>query len=137
MRKFVFAGAMAILMSGCATPSGIPPVIHVQPGQQFELAMGQEAQIQGSAVSVKFSGVGEDSRCGTDVQCVWEGNALVRLTLSSSATTPSESALNTSLEPKQTPYGGVTIRLVGLKPYPKAGKVIPQTDYVATLEVLN
>ena len=137
MRKFVFAGAMAILTSGCTTPSGITPVIHVQPGRQFELAVGQEARIQGSAVSVKFSGVGEDSRCGSDVQCVWEGNALVRLTLSSSATTPGESALNTALEPKQTPYAGFTIRLVGLKPHPKAGKTIPQAEYVATLEVLN
>lgn len=137
MRRFLLAGAMAIVMSGCTTPSGITPVIHVQPGRQFELAVGQEAQIQGSAVSVRFSGVGEDSRCGTDVQCIWAGNAVVRLTLSSSATTPSESALNTGLEPRQTPYAGFTIRLVGLKPAPKAGRTIPQTDYVATLEVLN
>lgn len=137
MKKLVFAGVMAIVMSGCTTPSGITPVIHVQPGREFELAVGQEAQIQGTAISVRFSGVGEDSRCGTDVQCIWAGNAVVRLTLSSSATTPSESALNTGLDPRQTPYAGFTIRLVGLKPYPKSGKVISPTEYVATLEVLN
>ena len=137
MKKFLLAGAMTIVMSGCATPAGVSPVIHVQPGRQFQLAVGQEAQIQGSAVSVRFSGVGEDSRCGSDVQCVWEGNALVRLILSSSSATPSESALNTALEPRQTPYAGFTIRLVSLKPHPKAGKPIPQTEYVATLEVLN
>ena len=137
MIRFLFAGMLAIALSGCMTPSGVSPVVRVQPGRQFELALGQEAQIQGSTVTLRFSGVGEDSRCGTDVQCVWAGNAVVRLTLSSSGATPTESALNTTLDPKQTPYSGYTIRLVGLKPAPKAGKPIPQTEYVATLEVVN
>jgi hypothetical protein len=135
--RFLVAGAMALVMSGCMTPSGVIPVIHVQPGRQFNLAVGQEAQIQGSAVSIRFNGVGEDSRCGTDVQCIWAGNAVVRLTLSSSATTPDESALNTGLEPRQTPYAGYTIRLVALNPAPKSGRQIAQTDYVVTLEVVN
>lgn len=135
--RFLVACAMALLMSSCMTPSGVTPVIHVQPGRQFNLAVGQEAQIQGTAVSIRFSGVGEDSRCGTDVQCIWAGNAVVRLTLSSSAATPSESSVNTGLEPRQTPYAGYTIRLVALNPAPKSGRAIPQTEYVATLEVVN
>jgi hypothetical protein len=135
--RFLVAGAMALVMSGCMTPSGVTPVIHVQPGRQFNLAIGQEAQIQGAAVSIRFSGVGEDSRCGTDVQCIWAGNAVVRLTLSSSATTPDESLLNTGLEPRQTPYAGYTIRLVALNPAPKSGRQIAQTEYVVTLEVVN
>ena len=136
MKGFVFAAAIAILASGCATAPGMRPVIHVQPGRQFDLAVGQEAQVEGTAVNVRFSGVVQDSRCACNVQCVWEGNAVVRLTLSSSAATPSESALNTSLEPKQTPYAGYIIRLLGLKPHP-TGKPILQTQYVATLEVSN
>lgn len=135
--RFLVVGAMALVMSGCMTPSGVTPVIHIQPGRQFNLAVGQEAQIQGSAVSIRFSGVGEDSRCGTDVQCIWTGNAVVRLILSSSATTPDESHLNTGLEPRQTPYAGYTIRLVALNPAPKSGKQIAQTEYVVTLEVVN
>jgi hypothetical protein len=135
--RFLVVGAVAVVMSGCMTPSGVTPVIHVQPGRQFNLAIGQEAQIQGTGVSIRFSGVGEDSRCGIDVQCIWAGNAVVRLTLSSSATTPDESALNTGIEPRQTPYAGYTIRLVGLNPAPRSGRQIAQTEYVAILEVVN
>ena len=137
MTRSLLAVSVAILVLGCMSPSGVSPVVNVQPGRQFDLAVGQEAQIQGSSVSVRFSGVGEDSRCGSDVQCVWAGNAVVRLTLKSSDTPASESALNTTLNPKETPFAGFSIRLIGLKPQTKSGRTIPQTEYVATLEIGN
>ncbi|HET7712685.1 MAG TPA: hypothetical protein VFL80_12205 [Thermoanaerobaculia bacterium] len=137
MLRFVFAGAMVVAAGACMTPSGVTPVINVQPGRQFDLAVGQEAQIQGTSVNVRFSGVGEDSRCAIDVQCVWAGNAVVMLTLRSSDAPASESALNTTLDPKQTAYAGYNIRLIALKPAPKSGTPKPATEYVATLEVVN
>jgi hypothetical protein len=138
MRRLFVAVATALAASGCVSPSGsAPSVIQVPPNRQFELAVGQTAQIQGTAVSLRFGGVGEDSRCASDVQCVWAGNALVRLTLGSADGTPSEGALNTTLDPKQTLIAGYTIRLVDLKPYPRSTRKISPNEYVATFEVTN
>jgi len=140
MLKFIMTGMAALSIAACMTPSqpgttgGVTPSIQVQPNRQFDLAMGQEARIQGSAVTVRLVSVGEDSRCPVDVQCVWAGNAVVRLSLTSTQEASKDAPLNTTLDPKSTQYGGFTIQLVGLKPAPRSGTKIADADYVATLE---
>jgi len=141
MRKFVIAAAALIVsVSGCMTSSQpesggiLNPSIQVQPNTQFDLSPGQEARIQGSNVTVRFSRVSDDSRCAVDVQCVWAGNAVVHLSLTSTQSASAETSLNTTLDPKAVTYAGYSIRLVGLKPAPKSGTRITDADYVATLE---
>lgn len=139
MQKTIFAVVIAAL-AGCTTPSqpgspgGVIPSVQVQAGRQFDLSVGQQAQIQGTSVSVRFAGVGEDSRCPSDVQCVWAGNAAVQLSLTSSQESSADVKLNTTLDPKSVQYGGYTIQLVGVKPVPKSGTKIPAAEYIATLE---
>jgi hypothetical protein len=138
--KLMTAGLLALNLSACVTPSqpgttgGVLPSIQVEPNRQFDLSMGQEAKIQGSGITVRFVGVGEDSRCPMDVQCVWAGNAIVRLSLISTQESSKDAALNTTLDPKSTQYGGFTFQLVGLKPSPRSGTRIAEADYVATLQ---
>ena len=130
-----------VLAAACTTPShpGDPgpviPGVQVQTGREFDLGVGQEVQVQGSSVSVRFIGVSEDSRCAVDVQCVWAGNAIVRLGLSATGTAGTEAALNTTLDPKSVTFAGYTVRLAGLKPQPRSGTAMPVSSYVATLEI--
>ena len=130
-----------VLATACTTPShpGDPgpltPGVQVQAGREFDLGVGQEVQVQGSSVSVRFIGVSEDSRCAVDVQCVWAGNAIVRLGLSATGTAGTEAALNTTLDPKSVTFAGYSVRLAGLKPLPRSGTAMPVSSYVATLEV--
>lgn len=139
MRKIMIAAALVV--TGCTTPAqpgtsgGVIPSEQVQANRQFDLKSGQEAHVQGTPISVRFLGVGEDSRCPSDVVCVWAGNAVVRLSLTSTQASWIDAALNTTLDPKNVTYGGYTIRLVDLKPVPKSGTKIVDADYVATLEV--
>lgn len=125
----------------CATPSqpggsgGPATAIQVQPNREFDIVSGQEARVQGTPIVLRFQGVSNDSRCPSDVQCVWAGNAEVRLTLSQGDGPTTDVSLNSTLDPKITKFAGYSIRLAGLKPTPKAGKPIPPGDYVATLEV--
>ena len=141
MRKLITAGVLVLSVASCMTPSqpgsngGVIPSVQVQPNRQFDLAVGQEARIQGTPISVRFNSVGEDSRCPSDVQCVWAGNAVVSLSLTSTEGPSVETSVNTTLDPKLASYGGYSIRLVGLKPTPKSGRKIPMTEYVGTFEV--
>jgi hypothetical protein len=141
MRRFAFAVAGLLVFGGCASPShpgdpgNVTPGVQVQTGREFDIAVGQTVEVQGTPMTIRFSGVAEDSRCPVDVQCVWAGNAIVRLTISTSGGTATDASLNTTLDPKSTTASGYTIRLAALKPVPRSGTTIPASAYVATLEV--
>ncbi len=140
MRKLIIAGAL-LLAAGCTTPAqpgssgGVIPSQQVEPNRQFDLKAGQEARVQGTPIAVRFQSVSEDSRCPSDVVCVWAGNAVVRLSVTSTEASSIDTSLNTTLDPKNVTYSGYTFRLVDLKPVPKSGTRIVDADYVATLEV--
>lgn len=137
--RSVFVLAFAALAAlGCVTPSqpgaeGVKATIQVQQGREFELAVLQDAKITGTSVTVRFLGVTNDSRCPSDVKCVWAGNAIARFNLSAPGQQALVTSLNSTLDPKSVQYGGITLSLTGLKPVPKSGSTIPATDYVAVL----
>ena len=141
MRKLIIA--TLIVAAGCTTPAqpgtsgGVIPSEQVPLNRQFDLKSGQEAHIQGTPLSVRFLNVSEDSRCPSDVVCVWAGNAVVRLAITSTQASSIDAALNTTLDPKNVTYGGYTIRLIDLKPVPKSGTKIVDADYLATVEVTS
>jgi len=143
MRKLTIACVLALFASGCTTPaqpgasSGVIPSEQVQPNRQFDLNSGQEAKVQGTPIAVRFQSVSEDSRCPSDVVCVWAGNAVVRLSITSTDASSIDALLNTTLDPKNVTYSGYTIRLIDLKPVPKSGTKIVDADYVATIEVTS
>ena len=137
--KRILVFALLLSATACMTPSqpGTPgtltPTIQAEVGREFDIAVGQEAKLQGSNVVIRFRGVTNDSRCPSDVQCVWAGNAVAGFDLSGAG--QSDASLNTTLDPKSVSYAGYTIALVGLKPTPKSGSTIPALEYVATLRV--
>ena len=79
--------------------------------------------------------VSQDSRCPSDVQCVWAGDALIRLALSSTSAAGLETSIHTNIEPRVALYSGYQIKAAGLKPVPKSGQAIPGNSYVVSLEV--
>ena len=140
LRRAIWMAAAPGLVA-CATPSqpggagGPATAIQVQTNRQFEIVIGQEARVEGTAIVLRFGGVANDSRCPSDVQCVWAGNAVVGLSLREGEGPATDAALNTTLDPKITKFGGYTVKLVDLKPVPNTGKAISGGEYVATLEV--
>jgi hypothetical protein len=141
MTKYLVTLVAVICFSACATPSqplpagGVSPTIQVQTGSEFDIVVNQQAVVEGTPVRIRFNGVSNESRCPSDVQCVWAGNAVARLGLTSTGNPDSNAALNTTLDPKFAYYAGYRISLVGLKPYPRSGSPISAGDYVATLRV--
>jgi len=104
-------------------------------GQDFQLAAGQSGRVSGTPVTVTFRSVGTDSRCPSNVQCVWAGDAAINLSLSATTTASKEAVLHTNLDPRSVDFAGYRVKVVGVAPVPKSASTIPAANYVVTLQV--
>jgi hypothetical protein len=96
----------------------------------FSLGVGQEATR--GVMRIVFTGVNEDSRCPSDVVCVWAGNAAVEIGVSFGMGPTIRYVLNTTVDPKSVDVGGYRITLVDVQPFPVSTSRIPPASYVAT-----
>ena len=109
----------------------------VRPGREFKLTAGQQVTVKGTKLRIRFIAVENDSRCPSDVTCVWAGNAAVQLQLGTGRGSKTVT-LNTSKSPSfvgETEYHGFKVKLVDLSPYPRSNQKIARRDYTATLLV--
>jgi hypothetical protein len=120
---------------GAPSGDGPEPSVSVLGDTAFlDLPVGRSAR--NGDFELSFDAVLEDSRCPAGVQCVWEGNASIRLTLSSGGR--SESAVvNSAVDPRQAAFFGYTIGLRDLTPYPVAAQPTDRSRYVATIAVVG
>jgi hypothetical protein len=100
----------------------------------FTLDVGQTVSVDDAELSIKFVRVAEDSRCPSDVQCVWAGNGQIEIETRDDGQRTTLS-LNTMEGAKEVVVGQHRIRLLALDPSPVAGQTIPQRNYRATLQV--
>jgi hypothetical protein len=108
--------------------------VQVSLDQPFRLRIGQSATLPGTGITLTFDGVTEDSRCPTDVTCVWAGNA--RLALQGhDAAGDRRIELNTTTEPKAAMIGGLRIEVVVLMPETHSETHIRADAYTATFRV--
>jgi hypothetical protein len=86
-------------------------------------------------LSLRMDSVLNDSRCPTNVQCVWEGNAEIRF-LFKVDSIQSDFVLNThggSPFNSDTIIGGYSIKLLDLSPYPEDPGEILQVEYFSEI----
>ena len=129
-------GLVAVLAwaDGCAAGPSEPQPAAL--GESFTLKAGESARIEAEALQIRFEDVPTDSRCPTDVECVWEGDATVRVRAQKASRAGERLELHTSArEQTSVVYEGYEIRLLQLAPHSVSGRTIEQTDYKATLEV--
>ena len=100
-----------------------------------EIKVGREKKVEGGDLRIAFDRVAEDSRCPAGVQCVWQGNARVRLVATDRKGERVEFDLNTGVPPFERRFGEYTIRLAKLAPHPSAGRKPKPGDYSATVVV--
>ncbi len=104
--------------------------------QPFEvvIALGGEIVVDG-ILRVGFADLTEDSRCPTDVVCVWRGNAAVQLglTLGSGPTQPF--TVNTGVDPFSAVFGSYRVTILDVSPAPVSTSPIDRDDYRARLRV--
>jgi hypothetical protein len=128
-------------LAACAPSTDRPPeggpgpsVTMVGDTAFLELPVGRSAD--NGELSVVFEAVTEDSRCPRGVQCVWEGNASVRLTLESGGETEVV-LLGLALEPREASFAGYSVGLRDLAPYPVSEQPIERASYVARIAIVD
>ena len=126
--------AALLLLASCGHSPTEPRTVALD--GQFTLAPGQTAQVEGGGLRVTFETVSADSRCPVAVTCVWEGDAVVVLSMRPSGAAGARSELHTSGRyPAEAEAGGYRVRLVGLAPVPRESASPAPGDYRATLLV--
>jgi hypothetical protein len=96
-------------------------------GEQFTLALGHSAVVEGQNVEVQFVRVLEDSRCPLGLTCVWGGQVRVRLVAA-------DSELDLR-EGQSAVVKALRVTLLKVNPEPVASQKIPAERYRATLRV--
>lgn len=117
--------SLAILLSVTFTSAQNPEKLTLKQGQQ-KTATGR--------LIVKFLAVTEDSRCPTNVNCVWAGVARIKIQLRKNGKT-AEFELNTNQPEKSAAFEGSEVKLNTLTPYPKSTAPINSASYTATFTV--
>jgi hypothetical protein len=117
----------SLLLGSCASTVEIPGRQVATIGEEFILAPGEVAHLDGTRYLVTFNTVIEDSRCPRDVTCAWEGNARLALTIREAVpgkekgtlyeVVDTEIELNTSSRfPTRQPFAFWSIELRKLEP---------------------
>jgi hypothetical protein len=129
MRRCILAfTASTIALAGCRQAPTAPV------GDSFTLKSGASIAVEDHGPQIRFLRVAGDSRCPSDVDCIWAGNARVELEVRLDNAVDTL-ALNTFDGPKAGVAGRYRIELVSLAPVPRSGASIEPGDYRVTLKV--
>jgi hypothetical protein len=139
-RWFIVA-VLTLAMTACqASRKAEADPVEFALGQQFPLGGGQEATIAGENLRVRFTDVLEDSRCPTEVECFWTGQARIAVAVEPAGRAATTVDFNTNPAPGQNvqtaDVDGSTVELKSLEPYPRTpDNGVALEDYTATLVV--
>ena len=97
----------------------------------IQLAPGQSAVFEADNLEVKFVGIDTDSRCPSDVTCVWAGEVGVRLTVHKDGRTQELSIKET----QSLAVEGFTVTVLQVLPVRASSQPIAREDYRVTLKV--
>jgi len=135
--------AITITLVGCGSGrKAEADPIEFTLGKEFALGGGQDAVISGQNLRLRFTDVLEDSRCPTEVECFWTGQARIAVVAEPVGSPSTTVNFNTNPAPGQnmqtSRVADYTITLKSLDPYPRTpDDPISLEDYRATLLVVK
>lgn len=103
---------------------------------EIELDLGKSYQVFENDFTLKFFSVNSDSRCPTELNCFWVGNAEISFNFQNMNDINSDFILNTNSSfRKDTLINGYRIKLIQVLPYPKYNNEINEEDYTVQIEI--
>ncbi len=103
---------------------------------RIALRIGESVTPPKSTTIVTLTEVSDDSRCPTNVTCVWAGDAAVTLRVQPAKGATEVVTLHTGLANGQSATAaGLRLRLERLEPRPTFGKTLDRSAYVATIAI--
>jgi len=110
--------------------------VEAELNSEFTLHINQSAEIKSEDITVTFLNVTSDSRCPSDVTCIWQGQAGIEVGVQKGEV---ESTLSLSIGGDSTPeesiFDAYLIQLVDISPYPISTKIIQPEEYTATIKI--
>lgn len=139
-RRVLLVALVALALTACVGREADADPVTFTLGQEFTLGGGQEAVFGGGDLSVRFSELLEDSRCPTEVECFWTGQARIAVVVQAVGRPAHTAYLNTNPAPgvneQSVRAGDYIVDLRTLEPYPRTpDEPISFPDYRATLVV--
>jgi hypothetical protein len=125
-------GCLLFSLPGCAP---VETAIIAEPGVSFALPVGQTVSVKGTDTRLTFSEVREDSRCPTDVTCVWAGDAKIRVVVSRNGAADETRIMSITPPNNEARTDNLRIRFVGLAPVPRQADANAPRSYVAQFVV--
>jgi hypothetical protein len=120
--------------TACDEKSPTGPTIPLN--QQFILAPGEAALVEGAEVRLQFVQVTGDSRCPADAICIQGGDAIVHVRVLDTGGSGTNYELHTGDAARAVvTHRQVRIELLELAPYPFSSRTISPGEYRATLMV--
>jgi len=105
--------------------------------EQFSLNFEKTAIVSPVDIKVKFVKVTEDSRCPSDVVCIWAGQVSVLINVNDNGKDLGDIklTLGANKDDAVIDIGEYYLKLIEVKPYPISTKRIEPSEYIATLVV--
>lgn len=101
--------------------------------------MGQTASFEGEKIKIKFVEISEDSRCPSNVQCIWAGQVKAVFNIDYQENNSQKMDLILSARPSgenSKVIGDYTVELLNVEPHPN-GANIEKTEYTTNLKLLK
>lgn len=135
MKKSFAMLALSAALAACATAAAVDALV-IQADKPFQLSPGGVAELRSQALRLGMEGVTADSRCPKDVQCVWAGDATVRVWWQLGEAERETAELHAAANAvKAVRVGDMELTLMDLDPVPISGRAIDKSSYVATLKL--
>ncbi len=115
---------------------GVLPATAAGRGETLRVQINKEKRFPKNKLTVRFVELVEDSRCPTDTNCIWAGNAKIKVRVSKNGRSH-ELTLDTNGPQSAATAEGYSIKLVGLTPSPRSNIRINRNGYVATFEAVK
>lgn len=136
MKTVLLTFALSLILLSCSKDEN-QETDYLTYDSNFELQVGETATFPDLVISL--DSVSNDSRCPSDVVCIWEGNAEVYITVSmdNDETVTTLHSNGGEKYPKEALVNGYTIKLNALSPYPESDRIIKPEEYMATLTIYS
>ncbi|MBE7515439.1 MAG: hypothetical protein HS105_02345 [Chloracidobacterium sp.] len=127
MRIFIVAVIIALGLAGN---------VMAQKTETLTVKNGCQKKAKTSKLKIKLVEVMEDSRCPDGANCIWEGNAKVKVKIVGAKETKTFE-FNTNLGARGDTIDGWAVTMVSLSPVPKSGETIDPKNYTAKFEIVR
>lgn len=110
-------------------------IVSAQSNGTLKVRVNQQKTHARSKLKIQFVALVEDSRCPVGAQCVWAGNAKIRVKITDARGRSETVEMNTNMGARGASFGGYAVNLVDVAPRPAENVRLNRNAYTATFEI--